>query len=162
MLPFQFPVSCPFLKATLQLLTSSSRLIVTSSLPTVFPSIKCFRTQFLLIMWPIQLAFPFVLYIRDSFPHWLYAILLSTHDRSNWWSHKIYIYQIQDSVEYSNNNNHTSQGRVPAILLLTTINIKEEWYPGVLQWHTFHTILTPRLFFSPIFFLQKEREWKTR
>ena len=33
------------------------RLLVTSISPFIFPSITCFRRQFLRIMWPIQLAF---------------------------------------------------------------------------------------------------------
>ena len=33
------------------------RLPITSTLPSIFPSIPCFRRQFLRDMWPIQLAF---------------------------------------------------------------------------------------------------------
>ena len=33
------------------------RLLFTSLLPSIFPPITCFRRQFLLKMWPIQLAF---------------------------------------------------------------------------------------------------------
>ena len=49
----------------LSLRTSSSflrllpRLLATSIFPFIFPSITCFRRQFLLKMWPIQLAFRF-------------------------------------------------------------------------------------------------------
>ena len=35
------------------------RLVVTSICPFIFPSITCFRRQFLRKMWPIQLAFRF-------------------------------------------------------------------------------------------------------
>ena len=35
------------------------RLLVTSISPFIFPSITCFRRQFLCKMWPIQLAFRF-------------------------------------------------------------------------------------------------------
>ena len=51
---FQFP------KFSLILISSSSclhLLPLTSVLPSVFPSITCFRRQFLYKMWPIQLAF---------------------------------------------------------------------------------------------------------
>jgi hypothetical protein len=45
----------------LSLRSSSSflRLLVTSISPFIFPSITCFRRQFLRKMWPIQLAFRF-------------------------------------------------------------------------------------------------------
>ena len=36
-------------------------LLVTSSSPFIFPSITCFRRQFLRKMWPIQLAFRFLI-----------------------------------------------------------------------------------------------------
>ena len=37
------------------------RLLVTSISPFIFPSITCFRRQFLRKMWPIQLAFRFII-----------------------------------------------------------------------------------------------------
>ena len=39
-------------------------LLVTSISPFIFPSITCFRTQLLRKMWPIQLAFRFVISCR--------------------------------------------------------------------------------------------------
>jgi hypothetical protein len=36
-------------------------LLVTSICPFIFPSITCFRRQFLRKMWPIQLAFRFII-----------------------------------------------------------------------------------------------------
>jgi len=42
------------------------RLLVTSISPFIFPSITCFRRQFLRKMWPIQLAFLFLI----SFPYY--------------------------------------------------------------------------------------------
>jgi hypothetical protein len=39
------------------------RLPITSILPYIFPSITCFKTQFLLKMWPTYLALLFTLYI---------------------------------------------------------------------------------------------------
>ena len=41
------------------------RRLVTSISPFIFPSITCFRRQFLRKMWPIQLAFPFLLIMRN-------------------------------------------------------------------------------------------------
>jgi hypothetical protein len=49
----EFPVSSRFLKVIHQLPTSSSSYF----LPFMFPSVTCFRRQFLRKMWPIQLAF---------------------------------------------------------------------------------------------------------
>jgi len=40
------------------------RLLVTSISPFIFPSITCFRRQFLCKMWPIQLAFRFLISCR--------------------------------------------------------------------------------------------------
>ena len=40
------------------------RLLVTSISPFIFPSITCFRRQFLRKMWPIQLAYRFLISCR--------------------------------------------------------------------------------------------------
>ena len=40
------------------------RLLVTSISPIIFPSVTCFRRQFLRKMWPIQLAFHFLISCR--------------------------------------------------------------------------------------------------
>ena len=42
------------------------RLLVTSISPFIFPSITCFRRQFLRKMWPIQLAFRFLISFRTK------------------------------------------------------------------------------------------------
>jgi hypothetical protein len=53
-------VSSPVPKVIQQLLTCLlPRHLVTSICPCIFPSITCFRRQFLRKMWPIQLAFLF-------------------------------------------------------------------------------------------------------
>jgi len=39
-------------------------LLITYICPFIFPSISCFRSQFLLKMWPIQLAFRFIISCR--------------------------------------------------------------------------------------------------
>ena len=63
------------------------RILVTFIFPPIFPSITCFRRQFLLKMWPIQLAFLFLLHVGYSSPPWLHVILpYLTHDWSNWFS----------------------------------------------------------------------------
>jgi hypothetical protein len=41
------------------------RLLVTSIHPFIFPSITCFRRQFLRKIWPIQLAFRFLLFLTN-------------------------------------------------------------------------------------------------
>ena len=73
-------------------LTSSSsflrllpRLLVTSISPFIFPSITCFRRQFLRKMWPIQLAFRFLISCRIFLCSLTLVTLLHfSHDRSNW------------------------------------------------------------------------------
>ena len=54
-------------------LFSSNRLLATSISPFIFPSITCFRRQFLRKMWPIQLAFRFLISCRI----FLYSLTLS-------------------------------------------------------------------------------------
>ena len=61
-------------------------LLVTSISPFIFPSITCFRRQFLRKMWPIQLAFRFLISCRI----FLRSLTLSntlhfSHDLSNWY-----------------------------------------------------------------------------
>ena len=60
-------------------------LPVTSLLPTIFPSITCFRRQFLRKMWPIQSAFLLLFFVEYSPPPGLFALFLHfSHDRSKW------------------------------------------------------------------------------
>ena len=55
------------------------------SFPLFFPSITCFRRQFLRKMWPIQWAFLFLLYVECTAAPWLTVTLPNfSHDRSNW------------------------------------------------------------------------------
>ena len=69
-------------------------LLVTSISPFIFPSITCFRRQFLCKMWPIQVAFRFLISCRiflcsltlsntSSFLSWsvqlIFSILLQHH-----------------------------------------------------------------------------------
>jgi len=52
---FQYPLFA--LRSSSSCLCLLPRLPITCILPSTFPSIKCFRRQFLHKMWPIQLAF---------------------------------------------------------------------------------------------------------
>jgi hypothetical protein len=57
------------------------RLLVTSISPCIFPSITCFRRQFLRKLWPIQLAFRFLISCRIflcslTLVYWFYFIYL--------------------------------------------------------------------------------------
>ena len=52
------------LRSSSSFLRLLARLLVTSISPFIFPSITCFRRQFLRKMWPIQLAFRFLISCR--------------------------------------------------------------------------------------------------
>ena len=52
------------------------RLLVTSISPFIFPSITCFRRQFLRKMWPIQLAFSFLISCRIFLCSLTYCFIL--------------------------------------------------------------------------------------
>ena len=54
---WQYPLLS--LRSSISFLRLLPRLLVTSVSPFIFPSITCFRRQFLRKMWPIQLAFRF-------------------------------------------------------------------------------------------------------
>ena len=58
------------------------RLLATSISPFIFPSITCFRRQFLRKIWPIQLAFRFFI----SFRIFLYSLTLSNISSFLTWS----------------------------------------------------------------------------
>ena len=78
--PFKFQY-LPFSLKSSSSCTRLLRLLV----PSPFPSITCFRRQFLHKMWPIQLAFLLLLFVWHSSPPWLSVTLLhSSHDQSNW------------------------------------------------------------------------------
>jgi hypothetical protein len=66
---FQYPLVS--LRSSSSCLRLLPRLPVTSILPSIFPSITCFRRQFLRKMW--QSSF-FLLYVGYSFPPWSYVI----------------------------------------------------------------------------------------
>ena len=60
-------------------------LLATSISPFIFPSITCFRRQFLRKMWPIQLAFLFLISCRIFLCSLTLRTLLHfSRDRSNW------------------------------------------------------------------------------
>jgi hypothetical protein len=54
-----FNLQCPlfYLRSSSRCLRLLRRLPVTSILPSIFPSVTCFRMQFLLCMWPFQSVF---------------------------------------------------------------------------------------------------------
>ena len=56
---WQYPL--PSLRSSSNFLRLLHRLLVTSICPFIFPSITCCRRQFLRKMWPIQLAFRFLI-----------------------------------------------------------------------------------------------------
>ena len=56
---WQYPL--PSLRSSSSFLRLLPRLLVTSICPFIFPSITCCRRQFLRKMWPIQLAFRFLI-----------------------------------------------------------------------------------------------------
>ena len=57
------------------------RLLITSISPFIFPSITCFRRQFLRKMWPTQLAFRFLISCRISALQTINTILQYTNLR---------------------------------------------------------------------------------
>ena len=60
-------------------------LLVTSICPFIFPSITCFRRHFLRKMWPIQLAFCFIISCRLFLCSFIQVTLLHfSHDWSRW------------------------------------------------------------------------------
>ena len=61
---FKWEYPLLFLRSSSSFLCLLPRLLVTSIPPFIFPSITCFRRQFLRKMWPIQLAFRFFISCR--------------------------------------------------------------------------------------------------
>jgi len=75
------------------------RLLATSISPFIFPSITCFSRQFLRKMWPIQLAFRFLISCRKFLCSLTQVTLLHfSHDRSNLSSG----YMLQKYNQYTN------------------------------------------------------------
>jgi hypothetical protein len=89
---WEYPLLSP--RSSSNYLRLLPRLLVTSICPCIFPSITCFRRQFLRKLWPIQLAFRFLISCRillcslvlsntSSFLTWsvqlIFSILLQHH-----------------------------------------------------------------------------------
>jgi hypothetical protein len=73
------------LKSSCSYLRLLPLLPVPSVLPSIVPSITCFRSQCPHKMWPIQLAFPFFIVCVISLIPLLYVIVPHrSHDRSKW------------------------------------------------------------------------------
>ena len=82
-----FNFHCPLLslRSSRNWLCLLRSLSFTSILPSIFPSIKCFRKNFLSKMWPIQLAFLlFIEYRIFLSPLTLLHIPHFSHNWSNW------------------------------------------------------------------------------
>ena len=92
--PFKWEYTLLSLRASSSFLRLLPRLLATSISPFIFPSITCFRRQFLRKMCPIQLAFRFLILCRiflcsltlsntSSFLTWsvqlIFSILLQHH-----------------------------------------------------------------------------------
>ena len=71
------------------------RLLTTSISPFIFPSITCFRRQFLRKMWPIQLAFRFLISCR------IFLCSLTVSNTSSfltWWVQMIFSILLQHHI----------------------------------------------------------------
>ena len=80
----QFPASSRFLRSSSTCLRLLPSLPVTSILPSIFPSITCFRRQFLRKVWPIQLTFlMFIVYGILILSLTSVTLLHFSNDRSN-------------------------------------------------------------------------------
>ena len=79
----QYPLV--FLRSSSSCLCPLPHIPITSILPSIFSTITRFRRQFQHKMWPIQLAFLFLLFAGYSSAPCLFVILLHfSHGRSNW------------------------------------------------------------------------------
>ena len=95
------------LRSSISFLRLLPRLLVTSISPFIFPSITCFRRQFLRKMWPIQLAFRLLISCRI----FLYSLTLSNTSSFLTWSVQLIFsillqYHISKLklIKYSNEN----------------------------------------------------------
>ena len=78
------------------------RLLFTSIYPFIFPSITCFRRQFLCKMWPIQLAFRFLISCRI----FLCSLTLSNTSSFHTWSVQLisFIFGLHIPINKCNRN----------------------------------------------------------
>jgi len=123
---FRYPVS--------SLRSSSSCLRLLPCLPVIFPSITCFRRQFLLKMWPIYSAFLLFVVCRIVLSSWLlvlFVILLHfPHDWPNWSSPSFSITTFQSFPfisdllsEASNIQYHTKLYCTYSIVLVSSLKL---------------------------------------
>ena len=113
-------------------------LLATSISPFIFPSITCFRRQFLRKMWPIQLAFLFLISCRiflcsltlsntSSFLTWsvqlIFSILLQHHISKLY----RYFWSAARSVQFQH---HTKPCSKCSILLVSSSNLSVRWIIG--------------------------------
>jgi len=112
--------------------TSFSRLLLHLTVPSSFPSITCFRKQFLYKMWPTQFAFS-ICNVWTFSPSWLHVTLLHfSHDRSNWSSPSFTSTTFQNFPvisdlfsEMSKSQHHTKLCSKCLILLVSSL----QWSP---------------------------------
>jgi len=106
------------------------QLAVNFILPYIFPSITCFRRQFLLKMWPIQLAL-FLLIACRIFFFWFTVCNTSSFsdDRSKWSSSSFTRNTLRNFIgisdllsEVSNFQHHTKLSPKYSILLVSSLN----------------------------------------
>ena len=90
---WQYPLL--FLMSSSSFLRLLPRLLVTSISPFIFPSIACFRRQFLRKMWPSQLAFRFLISCRI----FLCSLTLSNSSSFLTWT-KNYYWFLEDTQKY--------------------------------------------------------------
>ena len=96
------------------------RLLATSISPFIFPSITCFRRQFLYKTWPIQLAFRFLISCRI----FLCSLTLSNTSSFLTWSVQlIFSILLQHHISASKFQHHTKPCSKCSILLVSSSNL---------------------------------------
>ena len=92
---FKWKYPFPSLRSSSSFLRLLPRLLATSISPFIFPSITCFRRQFLRKMWPSQLAFRFLISCRI----FLCSLTLSNSSSFLTWT-KNYYWFLEDTQKY--------------------------------------------------------------
>ena len=103
---WQYPLLS--LRSSSSFLRLLPRLLVTSICPFIFPSITCFRRQFLRKMWPIQLAFHFLISCRiflysltrsntSSFVTWSVQLIMKIYKKIILYSHFAFLSYVSQS-----------------------------------------------------------------
>ena len=93
---WQYPLL--YLRSSSSFLRLIPRLLITSISSFIFPSITCFRRQFLCKMWPIQLAFRFLISCRI----FLCSLTLSNTYSFLTWSVQLICILLQHRISFQN------------------------------------------------------------